>query len=101
MHSPIVYELISVAKESMDVLRNDISDVIAGPIVDGVEYVNFKFRGESKSVPLANPDLLIVGDGRVSDRSIALRSMLATSGDSPGKQPNHKHRTKRSGRVSA
>lgn len=76
MQSPIVNELICVAHESMGVLRNDISDVIAGPIIDGVEYVNFKFRGESKSVPLANADCLIIGDGRVSDRSIALRSML-------------------------
>lgn len=100
MQSPIVRELICAAHDSMDLLRDDISDVIQGPIVDGVEYVNFKFRGESKSVPLASPDYLIIGDGRTSDRSIALRSMLETNTRPPVKELDTK-RTKRRKRVSA
>jgi hypothetical protein len=79
LQSPIVHELVSAAKDAMDALRDDISDVTAGPIVDGVEYVNFKFRGEHKSMPLANPNHLVIGDGRMSDRSIALQAMLAPS----------------------
>lgn len=77
--TPIVGDMFRAARDSMRELRAEISEVTPGPLIGGVEFVNFLFRGERYSLPLKDPDWVIIGDGNAeSDRSIALRCLLAS-----------------------
>jgi hypothetical protein len=72
----IVDEMLAVGRTALNLLRGDISDVTYGQIVEGKEYVSFTFIGNPYSLPLTNPDWVILNNGSESDKSIALRCLL-------------------------
>ena len=72
----IVSSLIDAGAQACALLRSEITEVSMGPILGDVEHVDFVFRGMSYSLPLPNPDYVVCGDGRESDKSIALRALL-------------------------
>lgn len=74
--TPIVGDMFRAARDSMAALRAEITEVEPGPIVEWVEFVNFRFRGESYSLRLKDPSWIVVGDGRETDKSIALLCLL-------------------------
>ncbi len=78
MVKSLAKQMIESAKESLELLRSEIRDVSEGPIVDGKITVYFEFRGKWLQLPLESADHFIFGDGRESDKSIALRALLAS-----------------------